>query len=352
MLTLRGVSKLFAPNVGLHPLDLDVPTGDRLVLLGPSGSGKSTLLRLIAGLDDPDAGEIVLAGKSLQRVPPHERGVAFVPQRPALYPHLTVSENLAVGRSSPPSADPFGIDHLLERFPHQLSGGERQRVALARTATRQAAVWLLDEPFAALDPVFRAEIRHDLHLILGNSAPTILLVTHDPLDALALGRRVAVLGDGRLQQLDTFEALVARPNNRFVAFTVGRFSFIDGQVCGGDPPDAKFVSADGSVEAAISPALARVLANRTTPNLTLGTRPEDLRLSANDSPLGANFRGWSVTSAEPVGSGWLLTAARGRNCVRVGWPSDAPPRVGTPANWFCPVDRCVWFVHTGRWIEQ
>ncbi|QEL14541.1 ABC transporter ATP-binding protein [Limnoglobus roseus] len=354
MLTLRGVSKLFAPNVGLHPLDLDVPAGDRLVLLGPSGSGKSTLLRLIAGLDDPDTGEIFLDGKLVNRVPPHERGVAFVPQRAGLYPHLTVQENLAVGRRTPvPTADPFGISHLLDRFPHQLSGGEKQRVALARVVTRQAGVWLFDEPFAALDPVFRSEIRHDLHLILGNSLHTILLVTHDPIDALALGRRVGVLGDGRIQQLGTAEELADRPNNRFVAFSVGQLSLIDGRVCGGDPSAAKFVSEDGSVDVTIPPALARRVATQPTPNLTLGIRPEDvhLRPPEEDSPNGANFRGWLVISAEPVGSGWLLTTARGRCRVRVGWSSDAPPRVGTPVNWFSPVDRCLWFDHTGRRIE-
>ena len=346
MLSLRGLTKLFAPNVGLHPLDLEVPAGDLLVLLGPSGSGKSTLLRLIAGLEDPDAGEIAIDGKPVSNVPPHRRGIAFVPQRAALYPHLTVRQQLSSVEDS------FQISHLLDRYPHQLSGGEKQRVALARAATWQAALALFDEPFAALDPVFRSEIRHDLHLLLGRSAATILLVTHDPIDAMALGRRVGVLGDGRLQQLGTPEELADRPGNRFVALALGRLSLIDGRVRGGDFSEMTFVSEDGSVEAAVPPAVVRGIANQSTPNLTLGIRPEDvtLRPSGEASQTGVYFRGWPVVSAEPVGSGWSLTLARGRCRVRAGWPSDAPPRVGHPENWFVPVDRCPWFDHTGRRI--
>lgn len=349
MISLRGLTKLHAPNIGLHPFDLDVPSSDRLVLLGPSGSGKSTLLRLIAGLEEPDAGEILIDGKVVNCVPPHQRGIAFVPQRPALYPHLPVREQL-------PSTVPdglFGLGHLMDRLPHQLSGGEKQRVALAKALTRQAALALFDEPFAALDPVFRSEIRHDLHLLLNRSAATMVLVTHDPIDAMALGRRVGVLGDGRLQQLGDPEELADRPGNRFVALALGRLSLIDGRVRGGDSSDAIFASEDGSVEAAVPPAVARSLANQPTPNLTLGIRPEDvhLRPSATGPGLGARFNGWPVVSAEPVGSGRLLVLARGRNRVRAGWPSNAPPRVGHPENWFAPVDRCLWFDHTGRRVD-
>jgi multiple sugar transport system ATP-binding protein len=347
MLAIRGLTKLHAPNVGLHPLDLDVPAGERLVLLGPSGSGKSTLLRLLSGLENPDAGEIRLGDRFLNRVPPHERGLAFVPQRPAFYPHLRLREQL------PAIDDRFGLAALGDRYPHQLSGGEKQRAALARALARQAALALFDEPFAPLDPVFRAEIRHELHLLLDRSAATMILVTHDPIDALALGGRVGVLGDGRLQQLGTPEELADRPGNRFVAFALGQLSLIDGRVRGGDSSDAIFVSEDGSVEAAVPPAIARRIANQPTPNLTLGIRPEDVLLRPSDpgSDFGARFLGWPVVSAEPVGSGRWLVLARGRTRVRAGWPSTAPPRVGHPENWFAPVDRCLWFDHTGRSVR-
>lgn len=347
MLSIRGLTKRHTPDVGLHALDLDVPAGDQLVLLGPSGSGKSTLLRLIAGLERPDAGEIRLGERVLNNVPPHGRGIAFVPQRPAFYPHLRLREQL------PALDERFGLAGLGERFPHQLSGGEMQRAALARALARQAALALFDEPFAPLDPVFRAEIRHELHLLLTRSAATMILVTHDPIDALALGRRVGVLGDGRLQQLGTPEELADRPGNRFVALALGQLSLIDGRVRGGESADAIFVSADGSVEAAVPPAVARSIAIQPTHNLTLGIRPEDVSLRPSDigSEPGARFIGWPVVSAEPVGSGRLLTLARGRDRVRAGWPSNAPPRVGHPENWFAPVDRCLWFDHTGRSVR-
>jgi ABC-type Fe3+/spermidine/putrescine transport system ATPase subunit len=347
MLSIRGLTKLHAPNTGLQPFDLDVPEGDRLVLLGPSGSGKSTLVRLIAGLEQPDAGELVLNGKRLLGVPPHERGVAFVPQRPALYPHLRLREQISL------KDDPFGLGPLGERYPHQLSGGEKQRAVLVRALTRQAALFVFDEPFTPLDPVLRAEIRHDLHLLLEHQAATMILVTHDPIDALALGRRVGVLGDGRLQQLGTPRDLADRPGNRFVALALGQLSLIDGRVRGGDSPETVFRSEDGSVEAVVPPAIARCVALQPTPNLTLGIRPDDvaIRPTANDSRPGVRFAGWSALAAEPVGSGWSLILARGRTRVRIGWPSSPPPGLGHPEKWFIPVDRCPWFDHTGRWIR-
>ena len=166
-------------------------------------------MRLVAGLEDPDAGEVHISGQRVDGLPPHRRGVALLPQRPALYPHLTVAQNLQAVRGTQ-SLDLLQLGPLLHRYPHELSGGERQRVALAKLLARGAGVWLLDEPFSNLDPVFRSDFRRDLHLLLDRFAATIILVTHDPIDALALGRRVGVLGDGRLQQLGTARG-VARP---------------------------------------------------------------------------------------------------------------------------------------------
>lgn len=375
--SLLGVSKTYPGGVvGLRPTDLAVEADDRLALLGPSGSGKTTLLRLVAGLEDPDAGEIHIAGKRVDQLPPHRRGVAMLPQRPALYPHLTIEGNLQAARraggGTPPGnaparggeppgsseiADLLRLGPLLSRYPHELSAGERQRVALAKLLARGAGVWLLDEPFSNLDPVFRSDFRHDLHLLLDRSAATIILVTHDPMDALALGRRVGVLGDGRLQQLGTAEELRDRPGNRFVAFCLGRLGLIDGRAGdGGDPSGRTFTSEDGSVTVPVPAGVARRLGPGPAYNLTLGIRPEDVLAWSpgerpNPSGSGAVLIGWPVVLAEPVGSGWLLTLARERSRLRVWRPSGSPPPVGTTADWYLPADRCLWFDDTGRRID-
>jgi multiple sugar transport system ATP-binding protein len=359
--SLCGVAKTYPNGVAaLHPTDLAVEAGGRLALLGPSGSGKTTLLRLIAGLEDPDAGEIHVGGVRMDRLAPHKRGVALLPQRPALYPHLTVAKNLqtALGSASrltvSDAADLLRLTPLLSRMPHELSGGERQRVGLAKLLVRGAGVWLLDEPFGPLDPVFRSEFRRDLHLLLDQTPATMILVTHDPIDATALGRTVGVLGEGRLQQLGTPEELRRRPAHRFVAVCLGRLSLIDGRVCGGERPET-FVSGCGAVSVPLPDAIRK--AATSAPSLTLGIRPEDVVPWSPDSPPepsrpGAVLGGWPVVLAEPVGSGWSLTLARGLTRLQVEWPSGSPPPVGAQASWFLPADRCLWFDGpTGRRID-
>lgn len=251
-LRLEGVAKAFPGGGGVRDVSLALAPGDAVALIGPSGSGKTTLLRVVAGLDRPDAGRVFIDGTDVTGVPPHLRGVAFVPQKPALYPQMSVRELISSPVPRSPAALPVGdvipllkLEPLLSRRPHELSGGERQRVSLARAVVRGASIWLLDEPFAPLDPPFRAEFRKALHLIAARCAATILFVTHDPVDAWALGRRVGVLGDGRLQALGPPEDLAARPGNRFVAFCLGRFVFSDGTVS-----DGRFGSDDGSAACA------------------------------------------------------------------------------------------------------
>ena len=365
---VRGVCKSFPDRtVGLHPTTLGVATGERLALLGPSGSGKSTLLRVIAGLESPDAGEVWIDGRRVDRLPPHKRGVSLLPQRVALYPQMTVGENLHLGEPRPqdrrvtnptaisiPTRGPGGpgspefllrLTPLLSRRPHELSGGERQRVGLAKLFLADRPVWLLDEPFAPLDPMFRAEFRTDLLLFAEKASPTIVFVTHDPIDALALGHRIGVLGDGKVQQIGTADELRSRPGNRFVAFCLGSFSLLDGSVSDGDP--TVFFAEDGSVRVPLPPRLrAKLAASATpTPRLTFGFRPEDVLPRSPDSSEGG-ITGWPQVSAEPDGSGWLLTVARGRSRVRVGWRSGSPPPVGTPTDWTVLPDRGVWFDST------
>ena len=354
MLTLRNLSKTFPNGVtALHPTDLTVEAGERLVLLGPSGSGKSTLLRLIVGLDEPTTGEVWRDGVRIDGLPPHKRGVAFLPQRPALYPHLTVRGNLESAEGGtrseesknrersgsstplsplliPHSQDLLRLSPLLNRYPHQLSGGEKQRVALAKLLLRGCPVWLLDEPLAGLDPPFRAEFRHDLHLLSARANATIIFVSHDPIDASALGRRLGVLGAGVLRQLGTPEELRTRPGNRFVAFALGQFCFLDGTAS----TDGEFASDCGTVRVSLSLGLVDSPAGR---RLSFGLRPDDVTPDPN------GFQGWEIVSAEPTGAGWLLTVAAGHSRLRVEWRGGPPPPAGTPWPWAVVPGRGLWF---------
>src|SRR5437879_4689289 len=247
--TLDTVSKIYpGSRAGVRDVSLRVADGERLVLVGPSGAGKSTLLRLVAGLETPDAGRVLFDDTDVTRWPPHRRGVALVAQKPALYPHLNVGRNLAIGvelrqaagrwrrrllgRPDPvPAAElaarvaeaarVLGLTNLLDRRPHQISGGEQQRVALGRAFVTRAAVWLLDEPFAHLDLALRARVRGELHLLRGRLGATMMDVTHDPVEARALGQRVAVLRAGTVEQTGPTADVYDRPRSRFVATSLG-----------------------------------------------------------------------------------------------------------------------------------
>jgi multiple sugar transport system ATP-binding protein len=232
-ISLRGVSKTFAAGTAVHDVSLDVADGELLVVLGPSGSGKSTVLRLIAGLEEPTSGEIHVGGRDITHEPPQARDLAMVFQNYALYPHKTVRENLEFGlrvrRVDPAqvrervdrTARLLGIDALLGRKPSELSGGQRQRVALGRALVREPQAFLLDEPLSNLDPVLRAATRAELAQLHRRLGTTMVYVTHDQEEAMTLGSRIAVMRDGRLEQLDTPLEIFRRPANVFVARFVG-----------------------------------------------------------------------------------------------------------------------------------
>ncbi|HMF38162.1 MAG TPA: ABC transporter ATP-binding protein [Isosphaeraceae bacterium] len=231
---LHQVSKAFAPGApALDRVDLVIAEGERMVVLGPSGSGKTTLLRLIAGLETPDAGTIRIGGRDMAGVPPHRRDVSMVFQNPALYPHLSVFENLAFGlrargvarderrRRVHAVAEMLGVGRLLDRRPAGLSGGERQRVALGRAMVREPRVLLLDEPFSNLDDPLRAALRGELVKLHRRFGSTVVHVTHDQSEALSIGQRLAVVHGGRIIQVDTPGGIYERPAQRFVASFVG-----------------------------------------------------------------------------------------------------------------------------------
>lgn len=230
-----GVTKRYGEVTALDALDLDIKPGEFMALLGPSGSGKSTLLNLLAGLLIPDAGEIHIGERRVDHLPPNQRNIAMVFQSYALYPHMTVFENLAFPlranrRANPPNeiedrvqrvSAKLGIDQLLHRYPKELSGGQQQRVALGRGLIRDPMVFLLDEPLSNLDARLRIRMRTDIKRLHEDLASTIVYVTHDQSEAMALADRIAVFDGGALQQVGTPGEIYGEPANLFVADFVG-----------------------------------------------------------------------------------------------------------------------------------
>jgi multiple sugar transport system ATP-binding protein len=323
---LEGVSKHYPNGVtALSDLTLHVGNGELLALLGPSGCGKTTTLRLIAGLETPTRGLVRIAGRMVNAVPPHQRQVALVFQRPALYPFLTVAANLAfgleLGRSGfgawiagradraeietrvAATARLLRIDRLLDRRPLGLSGGEQQRVALGRALVRRPEALLLDEPLASLDAPLRLEMRRELHLLQRQIRATMIYVSHDQEEALTLGDRVAVLWQGRLQQVDTPANLLARPSNRLVAGFVGSppINLLDGRLT--DSGGRLTLTANGDTWIVPEPLAQRWQAYRGQ-SVTVGSRPEQLRLAQPDRDNGLTL---TVVRVERMGPGTLVT---------------------------------------------
>jgi multiple sugar transport system ATP-binding protein len=253
-LTLDRVSKRF-PNghAAVEELSLDVADGELLVLVGPSGCGKSTVLRLIAGLEAPTSGRIVIGGTDVTDMPPQHRDLAMVFQSYALYPHKSVRENLAFGlrmRGTAPAeiaarvsrvATSLDIEPLLDRRPAELSGGQRQRVALGRAIVREPRAFLLDEPLSNLDPLLRADTRAELGLLHRRLGSTMVYVTHDQEEAMTLGTRIAVMNKGRLEQVGTPLEVYERPVTVFVARFVGAPAMNLWRASAATEPDAVLV---------------------------------------------------------------------------------------------------------------
>jgi len=229
----RTITKRFEGHTAVDGIDLLVKEGEFLVLLGPSGCGKTTLLRMLAGLETPTSGEVVIDSRIVTRLPPRARNIAMVFQSYALYPHLSVFKNIAfplhavgmprdeIRKKVEWAASMFGIERLLERKPRQLSGGERQRVALARAVVREPVVFLLDEPLSNLDAKLRTAARDELQQFQRRLGTTTIYVTHDQVEAMGLGDRIAVLNEGRMHQLGTPLEVYGDPADTFVATFIG-----------------------------------------------------------------------------------------------------------------------------------
>ena len=253
---IRGVDKSFGATHVLHDVDLEVADGEFLVLVGPSGCGKSTLLRIIAGLEEVSGGEIVIGGRVVNDLPPKDRDIAMVFQNYALYPHMTVRENMAfslklrkepkatVAKKVSEAADTLNLASFLDRYPRQLSGGQRQRVAMGRAIVRDPRVFLFDEPLSNLDAKLRVQMRVEIKSLHQRLHATSVYVTHDQIEAMTMADRIVVLQDGRVEQIGSPLELYDHPANLFVAGFIGSpaMNFVRGRLRRGD--DTAWVEAN------------------------------------------------------------------------------------------------------------
>ncbi|HEX7077901.1 MAG TPA: ABC transporter ATP-binding protein [Candidatus Eisenbacteria bacterium] len=292
-LTLEALTLTYPNGTrAVDGIDLAIDDGSFLAILGPSGCGKSSLLRLVAGLESPTSGTIAMDGRDVTRLEPKDRDVAMVFQGLALYPHMTVAENLSLGlraRKTPTAeidrrvrdaAATLDLTRHLAKRPRELSGGERQRVALGRALVRSPRIFLFDEPLSSLDAQLRQELREELARLHRLTRATSIYVTHDQKEALSLGDRVAVMRDGRVRQLATPEAIYHDPGDLFVARFVGEpaINLIEGEVGPGPNGAGAAVFRAPGLALALQGAGPRAAAPRPGP-ATLGVRPETARLA-------------------------------------------------------------------------
>lgn len=317
--------------IAVNDLNIEVKDKEFLVLVGPSGCGKTTALRLVAGLEEVTAGNIYIGDRLVNDVPPKDRDVAMVFQSYALYPHMTVYDNMAFGlklRKFPRSemdrrvkevAEILQIGDLLDRKPKQLSGGQRQRVALGRAIVREPQVFLMDEPLSNLDAKLRVQTRAELSKLHQRLQTTIIYVTHDQVEAMTMGMRIAVINAGVLQQLDTPQNLYDRPVNMFVAGFIGSPAM---NFFGDDPnlPPVRLVGSleemyvdGGSFRVRVPPLKAQALAGYLNREVVFGLRPEDIydRRFVPDADPDSTLR-VTVDVVEPMGSEIFLYLLTGR----------------------------------------
>lgn len=325
-LQLKEVSKIYAGNIcALAPTSVDIEDGEFVILVGPSGCGKTTLLRMIAGLETVSQGEIQIGGRVVNNVPAKDRDIAMVFQNYALYPHMTVYQNMAFGlkmRKYPKleidrrvrlAAETLGLTSFLERRPQALSGGQRQRVAVGRAIVRQPKLFLFDEPLSNLDAKLRVSMRAELiklHKLLG---ATMIYVTHDQVEAMSMGDRLIVLKDGVVQQIGAPLEIYNHPANQFVASFIGSppMNFIG---CTLSERDSTLLVNDSDLQLKLPASKLTSLRDKLGEHrqLVLGIRPEDIyERQAYDRPIDGNTLMARVEFLEPLGNEILATCALG-----------------------------------------
>ncbi|MGO4155812.1 ABC transporter ATP-binding protein [Cupriavidus sp. YAF13] len=306
---IRGIQKYFGSTQVIRGVDIDIADGQFTVLVGPSGCGKSTLLRMIAGLEEITTGEIAIGNRVVNRLPPKERDIAMVFQNYALYPHMTVYDNMAfslklakgdkdeIRRKVAKASAILGLDSLLERYPRQLSGGQRQRVAMGRAIVRDPQVFLFDEPLSNLDAKLRVQMRAEIKELHQRLRTTSVYVTHDQIEAMTMGDLIVVMRDGRVEQRGKPLELYDHPDNLFVAGFIGSpaMNFLPGVLrrSGGDPavefPDGTRLPAPARFDAAAGTDGQRVIYGVRPEHLILGTPGQGLQTRVSVvEPTGAN----------------------------------------------------------------
>jgi putative spermidine/putrescine transport system ATP-binding protein len=337
---LRGCTRDYGPLRAVDALDLTVVEGEFLALLGPSGCGKTTTLNLIAGFVEPTAGRVLIDGKDVTGRPPHLRGLGVVFQSYALFPHLSVRENVAFGlrerrvpapeieRRVGDALELVRLDRQGRQRPGELSGGMQQRVALARALVYRPRVLLLDEPLAALDRKLREGMRDELRAIQRSVGVTTIFVTHDQAEALGLADRIAVMNRGRIEQLGSPREIYERPATRFVADFIGASTVLRGRAIAAD-------------RVALAGSTLRVAGGRAWPagaDVELAIRPERVRLAAGpgDNVLDARVEGLVYQGAQTEVTACLADGQR--VLVVVGEPAPAPLGPGQPVRLHLPAD--------------
>ena len=340
MLTLRGLRKSYGPHLAVDGVDLEVRRGEFVTLLGPSGCGKSTVLRLIAGLLDADAGDVAIDGVSVTAVPPHRRHIGLVFQSYALFPHMTVGENIAFGlrmQHLPKAVIAERVAEALRmvelsaldrRYPRELSGGQQQRVALARAVVTQPKLLLLDEPLSNLDARLRDRLRVELRELQRRLGVTTLYVTHDQIEALALSDRIAVMHAGRIIEEGDPETVYRRPRNRLTAEFLGIANLLPARIVSVNGRSCLAATALGEIELPLQSGL------RPGGEAVICLRPEDIQLqSAVASALRA-----TVGETAYLGSltEHLVTIGPERQSLRVHVPGRSRFRAGDTVNLVLP----------------
>jgi multiple sugar transport system ATP-binding protein len=352
---LRGLRKVFAGGtVAVDDLDLTIADGEFLVLVGPSGSGKTTVLRMTAGLEAATAGEIRIGGEIVNEIAPMDRDIAMVFQTYALYPHMTVAENMAFGLKlhKVPKAEirervgaaarMLGLDELLSRKPAQLSGGQRQRVAMGRAIVREPAAFLMDEPLSNLDAKLRVEMRTYLADLHQQLRTTTLYVTHDQTEAMTMGDRVAVMRDGVLQQVDKPQELYTRPANLFVAGFIGSPAM-----------NLVYTRLGEELSVALGPAVLRLpesllsrrpgLRRRAGSEVVVGIRPEDIEDAALVPSSNGSALDVRISRAEPLGAEVIAHFALGDIAGTARLSPRSRAATGQPLRVAIDVDRLHFF---------